>query len=584
MRTVALALAFSSSSIIQLSAQSDTPDVEQADRLHGTVVNAITHEPIGRALIVSPDNAFATMTDDRGHFEFKFLKPKEENTFGFSSGATPSQAAQPQVTVQNRPTALMARKTGYLAQNDAQELVQIGATQQEVIISLMPEARIVGHVVLRDPDVANNVVVQLLRRSFRDGGEKWDMAAQATTRRGGEFRIADLPAGSYKLFTLEHMDRDPLTFDPRGQSFGYPPVYYPSNSNFATAAVITLSPGETFQPVLSPVRKEYYPVKLALVNAPAESQVALEVWLQNRPGPGYELGYDPRENAIQGSLPDGNYTVKASSRGPVLTAGEVNITVRGAGVTGPALALLPAASIAVNVREEFQHAEISGLQNARPEVLSGNDAGDSSSVSARRPNYMQVNLVPEEEFGSSSLPVLRPSSGPDDESLVIQNALPGRYHVRVRTSIGFVSSITSGDVNLQRQPLVVGLGASPPPIEITMRDDGAEVDGQIENVAPKNNNPGIFASFQRTLGWIYFVPLDNPNGPSSTAWVGADGNFRMQQLPPGVYRVLAFDRQRSEFEFASEKVLAPYESKSRVIHVEPGQKEQLRLPLITAAE
>jgi len=52
------------------------------------------------------------------------------------------------------------------------------------------------------------------------------------SRSDGEFRFAELSAGSYKLLTHELLDRDPLTFNPRGQLFGYPPVYYPAAPDF----------------------------------------------------------------------------------------------------------------------------------------------------------------------------------------------------------------------------------------------------------------------------------------------------------------------------------------------------------------
>src|SRR5258706_532202 len=72
------------SSIRRLSAQSTTPGIEQTDSLRGTVVNSLTHEQIIRALVFSPDNRFATMTDDRGHFEFTFPRPDGEKTAGFA--------------------------------------------------------------------------------------------------------------------------------------------------------------------------------------------------------------------------------------------------------------------------------------------------------------------------------------------------------------------------------------------------------------------------------------------------------------------------------------------------------------------
>jgi hypothetical protein len=42
------------------------------DSVRGTVINSKTHEPIARAVVYSHDNRYATLTDDRGHFEFKF--------------------------------------------------------------------------------------------------------------------------------------------------------------------------------------------------------------------------------------------------------------------------------------------------------------------------------------------------------------------------------------------------------------------------------------------------------------------------------------------------------------------------------
>src|SRR5258705_2306394 len=52
--------------------------VSGPDSVHGTVINGRTHEPIARALVYTPDNRYATLTDDRGHFEFKF-PPQEKS-------------------------------------------------------------------------------------------------------------------------------------------------------------------------------------------------------------------------------------------------------------------------------------------------------------------------------------------------------------------------------------------------------------------------------------------------------------------------------------------------------------------------
>jgi len=60
---------------------SQTPE-HTADHLRGLVVNSLTHEPISHALVLSPDNHFATMTDDRGRFEFAFQAAENPPAMG----------------------------------------------------------------------------------------------------------------------------------------------------------------------------------------------------------------------------------------------------------------------------------------------------------------------------------------------------------------------------------------------------------------------------------------------------------------------------------------------------------------------
>jgi len=60
--------------------QDNTPST-----VHGTVVNAVTHDPVGRALVRSPDDRYATLTDSEGHFEFALPKaPPESGGYGSS--------------------------------------------------------------------------------------------------------------------------------------------------------------------------------------------------------------------------------------------------------------------------------------------------------------------------------------------------------------------------------------------------------------------------------------------------------------------------------------------------------------------
>ncbi len=110
---------------------------------------------------------------------------------------------------------------------------------------------------------------------------------------------------------------------------------------------------------------------------------------------------------------------------------------------------------------------------------------------------------------------------------MLENVAPGRYRVRVDTSLGFVSSIESGGTDLQRQPLVVGAGAAPPPIEVTVRDDGAEVEGTIEGAGGSDTAGKLVASARQYQRIVYFLPMDSSGGQWKQASVSPDGKFHV---------------------------------------------------------
>jgi hypothetical protein len=552
---------------IRSSGQSNASAAAHTDTLRGTVVNSVTHEPIGRALVHSPDNRFATVTGDRGQFEFNF--PRSEPGQLVTSASTYSapgsvRESRLQYVSSNRPTNLMAAKPGYLFEENEGQGALVSADQQVLTIALTPEALVVGHILLPSVDYLDRIQVELYRREHQQGEEHWAAVGTTRSRVDGSFRFAELPAGTYKLVTRELLDRDPLTFDPGGQLFGYAPVYYPSAPDFAAAEVIRLSAGTTFQANLSPIRREYYRVKVGVANAPPNIQ--LEAWPHGRPGPGYSLGFNDEEQSIEGSLPDGNYTIRATSYGPAGMTGTLNIAVGGGPTTGATMMLLPNPTIKVSVTEELLDPEI--LNRVRTMYGSG-------ASNPRRPNYFNVSLAPIEEFGYTPGASLRPPNGPDDESQVIENVQPGSYRVQATTGMGYISSITSGGGDLVHKPLLVSPGSAPPAIEITLRDDGAEVDGTVEV-------PSQGSTFR--LPVVHFVPMADGGGQFRVAWASGDGRFHLQQLPPGAYRVLVFDRQRPDLEYATDEVLSQYDSKAQVIRVVAGQKEHLRLPLISRSE
>jgi hypothetical protein len=557
-------------------AQGLNAEEKEIETIRGTVVNSATHEAIGRALVYSLDNRFAMMCDADGHFEFKIPRAKNEAANENGSSLVFYNGAGGNYGRMGGAGALLARKPGFLSDERAQQVAPGNDAEHSLTIQLVPEALVIGRVNLPTTDGTDRLQVELYRRTVQEGRVSWQPAGREQTRANGEFRFADLAAGSYKIFTREEIDRDPLTFNPRGQLYGYPPVYYPSFNDFESSSVIRVTTGATINVNLTPARREYYPIKIGISNAPQGAGFQIEVWPQGHPGPGYSLGYEQDEQSIVGMLPDGNYTIQVSSYGSTMSSGQMNISVKGGGLEGAAMNLVPNGSIQVNVKQEMTAPEMAS-QETRYEV-NGKPASRSQYIFSG----VQVNLLPLDELQRGGMGGFGQTSSAEAETLVLEHVSPGRYRVHVTARMGYVAAASSGGLDLLHNLLVVPPGGTSSPIEITLRDDGATVDGTIENWQTETQGRNTVFPGQQ-LACIYLVPMTETMAPPLVGWTG-DGHFSLEQVPPGSYRAIAFNRQPGELETANEEAMKKYEAKSQVIQLEAGQKEQLRLQLNAVGE
>jgi len=524
------------------------------NRVHGTVINAVTHNPIGRALVYSSDNRFAAFTDSEGHFDFEW--PGSDSGISFW---------------------LSARRPGFL--DEPGENTQVGASPgSELTISLMPEGVIKGRVMLSTGDAAAGINLQLFSRQVSDGIARWLQPRSVRADSNGEFRFADLLPGAYKLLTNELMDNDPVATPPGGQLYGFPPIYYPSATDFAGASTIQLAAGQTFQADLSPVRQPYYPVRIPVTNAALNGGINVTVSPQGHRGPGYSLGYNPEKQRIEGLLPNGNYLVEASTFGQNGATGTVNLTVSGSPAEGSSMALTRNSSIIVNVKEDFTSTDwnASGTSSNRGRTF--------ATPKIRVDLDLSVEAT-DDDFAQQRGGQLRPPAGPNDDSMVLEDLAPGRYWLRPRASRGYVASATMGGVDLLRQPFVVGPGATLP-IEITLRDDNAEIEGTVSGLAPMTtmNEGALYSGLFKPSAWIYCVPLPDSSGQFLTLSASGDGRIDYQMVAPGSYRLLAFKKQQLNLPYRDPEAMRAYDSKGQVVHLSPSEKATVQLQIVPSSE
>jgi hypothetical protein len=546
---------------------------EQSTIIHGTVVNQITGDPVPRALVHSFDDRYATLTDGDGHFEFDL--PKDDTNSAVDSALQSYGLFAPRSRAGR--ISLSARKPGFV--DDRRNPSQVRAIPgSETMIPLVPEALIKGRITLSTGDSAERISVWLFSQQIVDGQLRWTSGQMVQTNSSGEFRFADLRPGAYKLATHESMDNDPISSVPGGQPYGFPPVYFPAATDLAGATSIDVTGGQTAEADLSLTRQPYYRVRIPVTNA--EGGVGISV--EGQHGPGYSLSYNAGQQRIEGSLPNGTYVVQASTGGAEAATGTESIKVAGTPVEGAPITLTRNSSITLQVSEEFTD------PNWSPPT--GTISEGQHTYSLRGPRtYLNVQAENTDDFAQRPGGWMRPPRADNDDSLVIENLVPGRYWLRINPTHGYVVSATASGVDLLHEPLMVGAGGTIP-VEIKMRDDMAELSGSLPalaNQAEMNGaGSGAAVSSAAALGnssvWIYCVPL--PNGPGQFEQTNtANATFDMPNMAPGDYRVLAFDR-RFELPYRDAEAMRAYESKGQVVHLTAGQKATVQLEITPPSE
>jgi hypothetical protein len=500
--------------------------------VQGTVVDSVTNQPIARALVAAQQDA--ALTNNEGSFELHL------------------PAGMAQIRVQ-RP--------GYDAsEQDAAHGVQIGADMPALTFSLRPDAVIAGQVTFSSSDSADGVNVTAWRRAMQNGRQRWQMQQTATTNSEGMYRIAGLPAGEYLLSTAMEREQDAPIADLAAKAYGYPATWYPGVAEPATASVLTLTAGQHAQADLTLTHQPFYPVMVRLPPANGRNGMDFDVLDSS----GQELSVAVRQIAQEGvvrfELPSGNYTLEAHSEGrpgeQALGYGRVDLKVAGAPLAGPSLTLLPLHAIPVIIHKDFTATAAEG---------GGDHAGTNLSLSSA------------DEFAQPSRGAAFQAVRGDPNSFEIAAVGPGRYWVIAYSGEGYISSITSGGVDLLREPLVVGMGSTSPPIEVTLRNDFGAIEGHL--TAPAASTPsGITApplGEQRQI-IVYAIPLFASSGEATVVGMQPSGEFSFTGLPPGPYRVAAFTTPQ-KIDFHSAEGLAKYSGSGQTVTVEPGGTANVQL-------
>jgi hypothetical protein len=279
--------------------------------------------------------------------------------------------------------------------------------------------------------------------------------------------------------------------------------------------------------------------------------------------------YDDATHSVQANLPDGSYMMLMQGVAPprlrINGQGDVSVKMRGAptpytGMTAFTVAGHPIAGLRIPldpphpapVLVRYLH---TGVAPATPRTTGSDDSNASITLGAE-----QADGLPVPDIGGSQIPV-------GDDSFDLSVPWPGAYWftVYIPQKNLCADSLKGGGANLAREPLALNSLASSAPMELTLRDDCAQLSLTLpEGLAQ-------FAPGEEPFYTVYVVPdfdtvQDIPPlavHPSSGATLTVDG------LTPGNYHVYTFGSP-VRLEYRNRAVLAALPNPGQAVTLAPG--------------
>jgi hypothetical protein len=509
--------------------------------VRGVVLNSVTRQPIARVLVDGHEDV--VLTNSEGHFELNL-----------SEGTT-------QISI---------RRPGYNSTGfEAQHVVRAGANTPDLTFYLSPEASITGHVALSNGDEADGIRFVEYRRRVFNGRGAWMPQGTFTTDSDGNLRLVDLEApSSYMLCSMAFQETTSVT--PDKATYGYDSGCLPDGNEPTVASPVSLAAGQQAQFEFTLTRQRFYPVSIAMPSH-AEGQGGVGVQIHDQSGrpTGLPARWNQEHQAFEARLPSGNYYAEANVGGKTPSYGRLDFHVSEGPVSGLIMTLSPLKAVSVQIRRDFTESDNS--QQGLVLISGPSDPGPG----------VNLNLVSADSLagGVAGSGLHRVEGSRDSTLFEMDNVKPGRYWVQVNAFQGYVSSITSGGVDLARDPLVICPGNSAAPIEITLRNDGGSISGTV-NQSPATG-PGANGSTPGEVGAVFVdtIPLLQSAAQITETRTSDGGRFGVGNLAPGSYQVIAFDKPQ-EIEIGEPQALARFTGKGQTVTVSAGGTASVQLDLI----
>jgi len=563
--------------------------------IHGVVVSAGTGVPLPRARVTLIRTAAGIGT----------LAAEAAN------GSTPSSALPADTTdgdgkfaltnVEPGSYRIAVARNGYARQEYGQRvfggrgkaltLVE-GQSIGTITVRLTPAGSVSG--VVRDPsgEPMSGRRVELLHIGYGPSGQKTlrPVGGDRTDDRG-EYRVYWVTPGRYYLAVRSSAPGRSVTVLGAGSpneivERGYPTTYYPGTLEISQASAVEVQPGVEMDGIdVSVPEQDLFHVRGRILDSntrlPARTASVSIVRRSSVTSPVGLTSLTPSYNPANGTfdlrgVPPGSYWVRATISS---SSGD---------------SVVPASATGLTLADFFSESILSGRRMAQAAVdvfdvdIDGLILTPSSGVSIQGRLRIEGETTLESAGDFERLQVtLRPAT---PETLFnplehrpmsvegvfrLTNVLPGYYFVTVQSLPPdyYVKEARTGQIDALDQPMAV-TGSAPAPLDIVISPGGGRIDGVVvddDGQAVTGIEAVLVPIRQRRRIHLY-----------RTAVTDGSGRFSLREIPPGEYRVFAWEAIES-FGYFDEDFLRESEQKGTFVRVAESGRETVQVKLIPAA-
>ena len=459
--------------------------------IDGSVLNAGTGEPVPRAQLtaITKSGQFTAVADNAGHWHFSGLTCGQTQVTARRPGFLGGGLGQPRIGAAFRPVILTA-----------------DAPVHDAKILLTPQGVVTGKVVDDQGDPLMNVSVTAMAAVVIEGRRTFQGAGSVGTNDLGEYRIPGLPGARYII--CAHANGP---FNAPGGQGGVP------GDMTATVVQERCFPGPVEGGAASAmeISGTTARVDFTLSRAPA---VKIRGTLSGSPGRGAALSLfkrlpnvATRVGAAADVAQDGRFEIRGVTPGSYMLSTDywesgkrliarVPLEVGGADVEGVVVKLEPGFSITGTVRTE--------------------------STRAASPNARQANLLLKSTDHMAGGGQMIWSKNRD--AFTISEITPGSYSMEVPNGPFYLKSAMLGGRDLSKEEIPITQSAGP--VEVVLSDNTGSIGGRVEG-----------ADGKPVSCWVMVLPGALPMRPPRNIMSEADGHFTVPNLPPGEYKVYAWD-------------------------------------------